>query len=126
MSLWRITQVLRDTFSAIIRSVLTIAALRGRPLLVATHVRERPRQHEGRFPRWKCAIGGGLRSRTNGRQTTEVAIAANALNRMLDLWCIAEAQVSRPGRRYGVRSGMLRRPDPSAASREACVVRKDR
>ncbi len=35
--------------------------------------------------RWKRAIGDGLRSQTNGRQATEVAIAANALNRMLDL-----------------------------------------
>jgi hypothetical protein len=30
-------------------------------------------------------IGGGLRSQTDGRQTTEVAIAAGALNRMLEL-----------------------------------------
>jgi hypothetical protein len=35
--------------------------------------------------RWKCVIGDGLRSRTNRRQTTEVAIAAAVLNRMLDL-----------------------------------------
>jgi hypothetical protein len=35
--------------------------------------------------RWKCVIGDGLRSRTNRRQTTEVAIAAEVLNRMLDL-----------------------------------------
>ena len=30
-------------------------------------------------------IGEGLRSRTDGRQATEVAIAVGALNRMLDL-----------------------------------------
>ena len=35
--------------------------------------------------RWKRVIGDGLRSRTDGRQETEVAIAANALNRMLEL-----------------------------------------
>jgi hypothetical protein len=35
--------------------------------------------------RWKRVIGDGLRSRTDGRQETEVAIAANVLNRMLEL-----------------------------------------
>src|SRR5215211_7120665 len=40
---------------------------------------------EADIARWKCVIGGELRSRTDGRQATEVAIAANALNRMLDL-----------------------------------------
>lgn len=35
--------------------------------------------------RWKRVIGDGLRSQADGRQRTEVAIAANALNRMLDL-----------------------------------------
>ena len=35
--------------------------------------------------RWKRVIGVGLRSRTDGRQATEVAIAADVLNRMLDL-----------------------------------------
>jgi hypothetical protein len=35
--------------------------------------------------RWKRVIGDALRSRTDGRQATEVAIAADALNRMLDL-----------------------------------------
>ena len=35
--------------------------------------------------RWKRVIGDGLRSRTGGRQATEAAIAADALNRMLDL-----------------------------------------
>ena len=40
---------------------------------------------EADISRWKRVIGDGLRSRTDGRQATEVAIAANALNRMLDL-----------------------------------------
>jgi hypothetical protein len=35
--------------------------------------------------RWKCVSGDGLRSRTDGRQATEVAIAVGVLNRMLDL-----------------------------------------
>ena len=37
--------------------------------------------------RWKRVIGDGLRSRTDGRQASEVAIAAGALNRMLELGC---------------------------------------
>ena len=40
---------------------------------------------EADVARWKRVIGGGLRSQTDGRQATEVAIAANVLNRMLDL-----------------------------------------
>jgi hypothetical protein len=35
--------------------------------------------------RWKRVIGDALRSRTDGRQATEVAIAADVLNRMLEL-----------------------------------------
>ena len=35
--------------------------------------------------RWKRAIGVGLRSQTDGWQAAEVAIAADALNRMLEL-----------------------------------------
>ncbi len=35
--------------------------------------------------RWKRVIGDGLRFQTDGRQATEVAIAAHVLNRMLDL-----------------------------------------
>ncbi|GGC71380.1 IS5 family transposase [Siccirubricoccus deserti] len=35
--------------------------------------------------RWKRVIEDGLRSRTNGRQATEIAIAGGALNRMLVL-----------------------------------------
>ena len=40
---------------------------------------------EADISRWKRVIGNGLRSQTDGRQTTEVAIAADVLNRMLDL-----------------------------------------
>ena len=40
---------------------------------------------ESDISRWKRVIGDGLRSRTDGRQKTEVAIATNALNHMLDL-----------------------------------------
>ena len=35
--------------------------------------------------RWKRVIGDGLRSQTDARQATEVAIASNVLNRMLEL-----------------------------------------
>jgi hypothetical protein len=40
---------------------------------------------EANVSRWKRVIGDGLRSRTDGRRQTEVAIAADVLNRMLDL-----------------------------------------
>jgi hypothetical protein len=40
---------------------------------------------ESDIARWKRVIGDGLRSQTDGRQATEVAIAADVLNRMLDL-----------------------------------------
>jgi hypothetical protein len=40
---------------------------------------------EADIARWKRVIGDRLHSQSNGRQATEVAIAANALNRMLDL-----------------------------------------
>jgi len=40
---------------------------------------------EADISRWKRVIGDGLRARTVGRQETEVAVAADALNRMLDL-----------------------------------------
>ena len=35
--------------------------------------------------RWKRVIGDGFRSQTDGRQATEVVIAADVLNRMLEL-----------------------------------------
>jgi len=40
---------------------------------------------EADISRWKRVIGDGLRSQTDGRQATEVAIAANVLNHMLEL-----------------------------------------
>jgi hypothetical protein len=40
---------------------------------------------ESDISRWKRVIGDGLRFQTDGRQATEVAIAADVLNRMLDL-----------------------------------------
>jgi Transposase DDE domain len=40
---------------------------------------------EADISRWKRVIGDGLRSRTAGGQAREVAIAAGALNRMLEL-----------------------------------------
>ncbi len=40
---------------------------------------------EADVSRFKRVIGGGLHSRTDGRQATEIAIAAIALNRRLEL-----------------------------------------
>ena len=40
---------------------------------------------EADISRFKRVIGDGLRSRTNQRRATEVAIAVNVLNRMLEL-----------------------------------------
>jgi hypothetical protein len=40
---------------------------------------------EAAIARWKQVIGDGLRSRTDERRATEVAVAAHALNRMLEL-----------------------------------------
>jgi hypothetical protein len=40
---------------------------------------------ESDVSRWKRVVGDGLRFRTDGRRATEVAIAADVLNRMLDL-----------------------------------------
>ena len=40
---------------------------------------------ESDISRWKRVIGDGLRSQTDGRQVTEVAIAADVPNRMLEL-----------------------------------------
>ena len=39
---------------------------------------------EADISRWKRVIGDGLRSRADGRQDTEAAVAAGALNRMLE------------------------------------------
>ncbi len=35
--------------------------------------------------RWKCVVGDGLRSQTDGRLATEVTAAVEVLNRTLDL-----------------------------------------
>ncbi len=40
---------------------------------------------EADISRWKRVVGDGLRSQTDARQATEVAIAAEVLNRMLDV-----------------------------------------
>jgi hypothetical protein len=40
---------------------------------------------EANISRYKPVIGDALRSHTDGRQATEVAIAAGVLNRMLEL-----------------------------------------
>jgi hypothetical protein len=40
---------------------------------------------EADISRWKRVVGDGLRFQTDGRQASEVAIAADVLNRMLDL-----------------------------------------
>ncbi len=40
---------------------------------------------ESGISRWKRVIGDGLPSQTDGRRRTEVAVAANMLNRMLEL-----------------------------------------
>ena len=40
---------------------------------------------EADISRWQRMIGDGLRLRTDGRQASEVAIVAGALNRMLEL-----------------------------------------
>jgi hypothetical protein len=40
---------------------------------------------EGQFARWKQVIGDGLRFHIDEARATEVAIAAQVLNRMLDL-----------------------------------------
>ena len=42
---------------------------------------------EADISRWKRVIGEGLRSQTDGRPVTEVAIAVGVLNRMLELGC---------------------------------------
>ncbi len=40
---------------------------------------------EATMGRWKQVIGDGLRAHTDVRRATEVAVAAHALNRMLEL-----------------------------------------
>ena len=52
---------------------------------------------ESDVSRWKRVIGDGLRFRTDGRQATEVAIAAEVLNRMLDLGRPEYVRIAWPG-----------------------------
>jgi hypothetical protein len=40
---------------------------------------------EADISRWKRVIGNRLRPQTDGRQASEIALAAGVLNRMLDL-----------------------------------------
>ena len=49
---------------------------------------------EGQFARWKQVIGDGLRFHSDEARTTEVAIAAQVLNRMLDLGCPNSVRVA--------------------------------
>ena len=49
---------------------------------------------EADIGRFKRVIGDGLRSRTDGRRATEVAIAVAALNRMLELGRLDYARVT--------------------------------
>jgi hypothetical protein len=52
--------------------------------------------------RWKRVTGDGPRSQTDGRQATEVAIAADVLNRMLKLGRPEYVRVAKPT--YGLGS----------------------
>ena len=59
---------------------------RARPHGLAEGLRlQLPGPGGGAISRWKRVIGDGLRSHTDGRQATEVAIAVDVLNRMLEL-----------------------------------------
>jgi hypothetical protein len=49
---------------------------------------------EGQFARWKQVIGDGLRFHSDQARATEVAIAAQVLNRMLDLGCPNSVRVA--------------------------------
>ena len=49
---------------------------------------------EGQFARWKQVIGDGLRFHSDEARATEVAIAAQVLNRMLDLGCPNSVRVA--------------------------------
>jgi len=44
--------------------------------------------------RFKQVIGGGLRSRTDRRRTTEVDVAVHALNRMLELGRLISVRIA--------------------------------
>jgi len=49
---------------------------------------------ESQFARWKQVIGDGLRFHSDEARATEVAIAAQVLNRMLDLGCPSSVRVA--------------------------------
>jgi hypothetical protein len=49
---------------------------------------------DGQFARWKQVIGDGLRFHSDEARATEVAIAAQVLNRMLDLGCPNSVRVA--------------------------------
>jgi len=49
---------------------------------------------EGQFARWKQVIGDGLRFHSDKARATEVAIATQVLNRMLDLGCPNSVRVA--------------------------------
>src|SRR3954451_18238323 len=59
---------------------------------------------EADISRWKRVIGDGVRSQTDGRQASEVAIAAEVLNRMLDLGRPEYIRTAWPGTRLGLRA----------------------
>jgi hypothetical protein len=64
---------------------------------------------ESGIARWKRVVGDGLRFRTDGRQATEVAIAAEMLNRMLELGRPEYVRTASSGTRVGLMRP-LRRP----------------
>jgi hypothetical protein len=49
---------------------------------------------DGQFARWKRVIGDGLRFHSDEAQATEVAIAAQILNQMLDLGRLNSVRVA--------------------------------
>jgi hypothetical protein len=49
---------------------------------------------EGQIARWKQVIGDGLRFHSDEARATEIAIAAQVLNRMLDLGCPNSVRVA--------------------------------
>src|SRR4051812_26598776 len=57
---------------------------------------------EADISRWKRVIGDGLRFQTDGRQATEVAIAADVLNRMLELGRPEYVRIAYPGTPVGL------------------------
>src|SRR3954466_13367236 len=57
---------------------------------------------ESDISRWKRVIGDGLRFQTDERQASEVAIAADVLNRMLDLGRPEYVRIAQPGTRVGL------------------------